>query len=754
MRYRLFALLALFLVPTALAQPCEPTFAPGYHFGSIGPSSTSFSDGAFQCAATFDDGAGPALYAGGNYTFVPDQGLAYLTVFRNGRWHAIPGFNSAVRALTVVNTPAGQRLYAAGSFTTIPGNQPAAGVAVFDGQSWSRVGTQAVTTSPQAMIAVETPGGHELYVGGGALFRWDGSTWTTIPMPQYSPSSSGSGIRALAWFDDGAGPRLFAAISGHWDNVFGVIAYDGSSWSTIPGLVNSLLAEVSSLAVVEHAGVRELYLGGFLFTPGASQGQPLAKLVNGAWQLIPTTPVGFNGTGASALLPFSNGDGPALAAILGNDGHLGKTVRIWQSGGWTNLPGTFLGPISLMNVRCLTTLPATGELCVLGPYDRIDAQLTPSAAYWHDNAWRPLEAPGLGGPASTVVPGPIDSRAVYIGPRRFTPGAAQPSGLPATPLSLVQWNDPLPTLFLGSSSGGFINNGSGYVLEALGEGAVRLWITNYAGVETLFRATRNGISQRTNGAWVPFGPPLGTQLSIIGITSVDHANGPALYVGGTLGSSSESLRLARLAGNQWEAVPAPGIIRAITAFDLGAGPELIIATTPDTTGGPAGIFAWNGSTLRDASAGLPTNTPAYDLRTLNLGAGPQLWCAAGNALHFWNGAAWQTRPQWSANGPITSIAATHNADGSRSIFATGSFTLANGILSHNIAELRACSPNCTSDFDNDGDSGTDADIEAFFACLAGTCCPTCGTADFNNDGDTGTDADIEAFFRVLAGGTC
>jgi hypothetical protein len=26
------------------------------------------------------------------------------------------------------------------------------------------------------------------------------------------------------------------------------------------------------------------------------------------------------------------------------------------------------------------------------------------------------------------------------------------------------------------------------------------------------------------------------------------------------------------------------------------------------------------------------------------------------------------------------------------------------------------------------------------------------TADFNNDGDSGTDADIEAFFRVLAGG--
>jgi hypothetical protein len=66
-------------------------------------------------------------------------------------------------------------------------------------------------------------------------------------------------------------------------------------------------------------------------------------------------------------------------------------------------------------------------------------------------------------------------------------------------------------------------------------------------------------------------------------------------------------------------------------------------------------------------------------------------------------------------------------------------------------------PTCgTSDFNGDGDFGTDQDIEAFFTCLAGNCCATCwrGGADFNGDGDVGTDQDIEAFFRVLAGGAC
>jgi hypothetical protein len=60
---------------------------------------------------------------------------------------------------------------------------------------------------------------------------------------------------------------------------------------------------------------------------------------------------------------------------------------------------------------------------------------------------------------------------------------------------------------------------------------------------------------------------------------------------------------------------------------------------------------------------------------------------------------------------------------------------------------------CNPDYNGDGDVGTDRDIEAFFRCLAGQCCPRCAP-DFNGDGDVGTDADIESFFSVLAGGPC
>jgi hypothetical protein len=78
-------------------------------------------------------------------------------------------------------------------------------------------------------------------------------------------------------------------------------------------------------------------------------------------------------------------------------------------------------------------------------------------------------------------------------------------------------------------------------------------------------------------------------------------------------------------------------------------------------------------------------------------------------------------------------------------------------LADNMVAVMLPPPTCgSSDYNGDGDYGTDQDIEAFFACLGGNCCGTCWYlgSDFNGDGDYGTDADIESFFRVLAGGNC
>jgi subtilisin-like proprotein convertase family protein len=109
------------------------------------------------------------------------------------------------------------------------------------------------------------------------------------------------------------------------------------------------------------------------------------------------------------------------------------------------------------------------------------------------------------------------------------------------------------------------------------------------------------------------------------------------------------------------------------------------------------------------------------------------------------------RPIWMAEPATTERAA--DGPGAAGAVASWSGNPAGG--DYRILLTGACYVGCgTTDFNGDGDYGTDADITAFFACLAGDCCPTCQSADFNGDGDIGTDADIEAFFRVLAGGAC
>ena len=119
-----------------------------------------------------------------------------------------------------------------------------------------------------------------------------------------------------------------------------------------------------------------------------------------------------------------------------------------------------------------------------------------------------------------------------------------------------------------------------------------------------------------------------------------------------------------------------------------------------------------------------------------------------NSLNAFAGATSSTMMAMSDDGFVYFFSCIHNGAGA-DLQTPSFFGDPNGFFRVHFQ------PSCsTADFDGNGDIGTDADIDAFFACLSGNCCSTCGSPDFNADGDVGTDADIESFFRVLAGGPC
>jgi hypothetical protein len=205
--------------------------------------------------------------------------------------------------------------------------------------------------------------------------------------------------------------------------------------------------------------------------------------------------------------------------------------------------------------------------------------------------------------------------------------------------------------------------------------------------------------------------------------------------------------------------PSPRV-GAVMTYDAARGVTVLYGGVARSAGGGSSpsdeTWEWNGTawTQRVDGPSPRSGRMAYDAaRHVTVLFGGYVHVSGGPAYYSgetweWDGTAW-TQRMVSGPSPRGGHAMTFDASRGATVLFGG-----DGAETYN-GETWLLAPTCGSaDFNHDGLSGTDADIEAFFACLAGNCCPTCGSADFNGDGDAATDADIEAFFRVLAGGTC
>jgi hypothetical protein len=247
--------------------------------------------------------------------------------------------------------------------------------------------------------------------------------------------------------------------------------------------------------------------------------------------------------------------------------------------------------------------------------------------------------------------------------------------------------------------------------------------------------------------------------------------GGEVFAGGTFSMASglDVNRIARWDGVSWSPLdtgvtdPTAAAVLALLVLpngDLIAGGEFTTAGSVQANN----IARWDGTSWSALGAGLTNASGAASIYALalmpngDLIAGGTFTSAGGvsaNGIARWDGSSWSALGTGMTGGVVytmvKALAVLPNGD----LVAGGSFSSAGGIPASGIARwTTACGAYCDADFNHDGDSGTDADIEAFFACIAGNCCATCGSADFNGDGDVATDADIESFFRVLAGGAC
>jgi hypothetical protein len=433
---------------------------------------------------------------------------------------------------------------------------------------------------------------------------------------------------------------------------------------------------------------------------------------------------------ATAMTVYNDGSGPALFVggyFASANGVAANGVAKWTGSQWSGLGSGVSGG----NVLCMTVFnDGSGDaLYVGGNFTSAGGGGANHVAKWNGSSWSPVGA-----------------------------------GFTDNVYTLCVFDD---------GTGPALYAGGGFVSPFGGHGFLAKW---------------------TGTTWAVIGN-VNSEVSALAV--FNDGDGAALYVGGyftNTGTIAVS-NIAKWTGSQWFALGA-GLTDAVSSmcvFNDGSGPALAV-------GGVYHVYKWTQAGW--STMGSAFSTYVNTLAVFDDGTGPALHAGGGlNAGPFgtssgyvskWDGASSWGASIAPANLPVGVLGVFN--DGISALYAGGAFTNIGNLSAVHIARWACpipvngscctintctittqascagtwtsggtcagaapCGRHCGSaDFNCDNDVGTDADIEAFFTCLAGTCpaLPCDSNADFNGDGDVGTDSDIEAFFRVLAGGTC
>lgn len=137
----------------------------------------------------YDDGQGPALYAGGDFSKIGGVNASRIARWTGGAWEPVgPGVSSRVFALQTFDDGSGAKLFAGGEFT-LAGGTPAPYIARWDGSAWTSTSSGPLGRAADFEV-VEEAGVSVLYAAGSfgtgvggqyaRLARWTGDSWLTV----------------------------------------------------------------------------------------------------------------------------------------------------------------------------------------------------------------------------------------------------------------------------------------------------------------------------------------------------------------------------------------------------------------------------------------------------------------------------------------------------------------------------------------------------------------------------------------------
>jgi hypothetical protein len=226
----------------------------------MGTSSDQF-DPYVYAIAVFDDGNGPALYAGGDFQRAGGGTAFNIAKWDGSSWSPVGGGmnpSGRVFALEVFDDGTGEALYAAGEFSQA-GGVPVSRIAKWDGVSWSPVGTGVSGSSVTSLAVFDDGFGPKLYAGGtfsaagsvlaSNIAAWDGSEWSALGL------GVNDEVRAICEFDNNSGQPLY--VSGSFTGA-GPWSVEGIARWGRPCVGPVILSDPESVLLPAPGGLAEL----------------------------------------------------------------------------------------------------------------------------------------------------------------------------------------------------------------------------------------------------------------------------------------------------------------------------------------------------------------------------------------------------------------------------------------------------------------------------------------------------------------
>jgi trimeric autotransporter adhesin len=357
----------------------------------------------------YDDGAGEALFAGGDFFYADGEACRCFAKWDGTAWAPFffDGYGTSVAAQVVFDPPGpeqGTGLYICGDFSLAQG-VVAPGTARLDGSGFSRVGEGLGLSGATRSICVwDDGGGPALYVGGHfwtagdivapGLARWDGAGWSAVGELPF-----GCRVFAMAPHEGAGalGPGLYAggnlAFEGEPD---GVLRWDGSAWRH---LGDGLLLAGKSLAIYDEGMGEALFVGGDLASPVEDA---LFRWDGTAWSALGA---GMRWERVRAMCvydpPGAEGAGLYVAgeARLESEQWYHRALARWDGQSWSEVGGGVWSEGSNGYVFRLVVFDPSGtgeaaELYVLGDFDHAGDVPAENFARWDGQSWEAVEIPG------------------------------------------------------------------------------------------------------------------------------------------------------------------------------------------------------------------------------------------------------------------------------------------------------------------------------------------------------------------------